>query len=88
MIRNNSKIHFGICLSGNHHMYLISFNKGTGNVHEHTCNCTFKDVFKLTWEKLHLEVTYSTFLVIFPEKVITKKLNSHNYSITSKRGSH
>lgn len=70
-------------------MYLISFNKGTGNVHDCiTYNCTFKDVFKLTWEKLHLEVTYSTFLVIFPEKVITKKLNGYNYSITSKRGSH
>lgn len=53
---------------------LNSFNKGIGNVHEHTDICTFKDIFKLTSEKLHFEVTDSTFLLIFPEKVITKKL--------------
>jgi len=52
---------------------LISFNKGVGNVHEHTDTCTFKDVFKLTREKLHFEVTDSIFFLIFPEKVITKK---------------
>ena len=33
-----------------------------------------KDVLKLTREKLHFEVTDSTFLLIFPEKVITKKI--------------
>ena len=33
-----------------------------------------KDVLKLTREKLHFEVNDSTFLLIFPEKVITKKI--------------
>ena len=37
-----------------------------------------KDVLKLTREKLHFEVTDSTFLLIFPEKVITKKNNDYN----------
>ena len=55
---------------------LISFNKGIGNVHEHTDTCTFKRCFKVNYfrEKLHFEVTDSTFLLIFPEKVITKKI--------------
>ena len=52
---------------------LISFNKGIRNVHEHTDTCTFKDVFKLTREKLHSEVTDSTFLLIIITKVKVKE---------------